>query len=243
MESQPPFEALPLAGEHDCCLGLPLEPASIENDRALASLGLPLEAEAGLSGNDFFKFGGASREKPGISLGFQGLGFTVGELPRDDTGFFNVVGTDFGTEEDRLLGGAATVAAPEGVNIWRVGVAGLDVDFKADGKGLAVGVEERAEVLLGVEDLTGGPAGLVEGKVAREVGVDALEGLAVVGTVSRLVGVAGLVAAAGPPDEEGLLLLVFDEFSPECKVVRFDATLIFEAGSSWIFVSYIIKAI
>ena len=40
-------------------------------------------AESGLSGSDVLKLGGASSEKPGISEGFHGLDFTVGEAPLD----------------------------------------------------------------------------------------------------------------------------------------------------------------
>lgn len=95
-----PTDDLPLEGEHDCLLGLPLVPASTEDDRALEAPGLPREAEAGLSGTDVLKFGGASSEKPGISDGFQGLDFTVGEVPRDGATLFKAVGLDFDTKED-----------------------------------------------------------------------------------------------------------------------------------------------
>lgn len=47
-------------------------------------------------------------------------------------------------------------------------------------EGLTVGVEDRAEDLVGVEDLTGGATGFVESKVAREFGVEDLEDLVVV---------------------------------------------------------------
>lgn len=73
----------------------------LEDDLALNAPTLLLEAETGLSGNDVLKFGGASSEKPGISDGFQGLDLTVGELPRDGTGFFEIAGPDLGAEEDR----------------------------------------------------------------------------------------------------------------------------------------------
>lgn len=110
-------------------------------------------------------------------------------------------------------------------------------------EGLAVGVEERAVVLTGVEDLAGRAADLVEGKLAREVGVEGLEGLAVVGKEDRPVGVAGLVADLGPPDDEGLLFPVLKGFSPFCKPACLDAPLllVFGTGSSWIFVNCNIK--
>ncbi|PSS34672.1 Zonadhesin like [Actinidia chinensis var. chinensis] len=61
-----------------------LKTRPLEVDQALGALGLVLGADAGLSGTDTFKFGVASLEKPGISAGFHGLDFTVGEVPRDD---------------------------------------------------------------------------------------------------------------------------------------------------------------
>lgn len=94
----------PRAGEHDCCLGLPLEPVETDDDFTLGTPGLPLEAEVGLSGNFVLKFGGASSENPGISEGFQGLDFTVGELPRDDIGFLVLAGRDFDAEAERAVG-------------------------------------------------------------------------------------------------------------------------------------------
>ncbi|GFY83767.1 proline-rich family protein [Actinidia rufa] len=121
------------------------------------ALGLVLVADAGLSGTDAFKFGVPSLEKPGVSVGFHGLDFTVGEVPRDEV--------------------------------------------------LAVGVEECGIGLVRVEDLTGGAAGLEEGNVAREVGVDVLESFDFVGIVDCEVGeedldsfsVAGLEAIDVPP--------------------------------------------
>lgn len=92
----------PLEGEHDCRLGLPLEAGSTEEDRALGAPGLPLVAESGLSGSDVLKFGGASSEKPGISEGFHGLDFTVGDAPREGTGFLVVIEAGFATEEEDL---------------------------------------------------------------------------------------------------------------------------------------------
>lgn len=255
-----PLETLPLEGEHDCCLRLPVEAASAEDGTAVAPAGLLLEveadlspglllvAEAGLSGNDVLKFGGASREKPGISLGFQGLDLTVGELPRDATGFFDVVGTDLVTEEDRPRG-AAALGALEVVGGWRVGVAGLDADLEAGNEGLAVGVEERAVALVGVEEravalvgvedlaVAGAAAGLLEGNVAREVGVEDLEDFADTGKVGLPVGVAGLEADFCPPEEEGLLMPIVDAFNPDGTVIRLVTELVFEPGSSRIFVS------
>uniref|UniRef100_A0A0A9EBG9 Uncharacterized protein n=1 Tax=Arundo donax TaxID=35708 RepID=A0A0A9EBG9_ARUDO len=80
------FDALPLEGEQDCRLGRPAGPLSTEVDLELGAPGLPRVAEVGLSGSDVLKFGGASREKPGISDGFHGLDLTVGELPLEGVG-------------------------------------------------------------------------------------------------------------------------------------------------------------
>lgn len=205
-----PSEPRPLEGEHDCRLNLASEPASVEVDLPLGAPALPLDAEAGLSGIDVFKFGGASSEKPGFSEGFCGLDFTIGELPRDGTVLFDAVGPDFATEEERP-GGADALVALDGVGVddRRDGVADLDVDLEAVTDGLVVGVEERAVDLVGVEDLTGGAVSFVEGNVAREVGVEGLEDFDVAGKVGLPVGVAGLLAVDfGPPDDNGLLFPV-----------------------------------
>lgn len=77
-----PLGGRPRAGEHDCRLILPFEPGSIDDDLELGAPGLPLVAEVGLSDRDVLKFGGASRENPGISEGFHGLGLKDGELDR-----------------------------------------------------------------------------------------------------------------------------------------------------------------
>ena len=275
-----PFEVLTLEGEQDCCLRLPLEPASTEGDWALGAPGLPREAEDGLSGNDVLKFGGASSEKPGISEGFQGRDFTVGEAPRDGAEFFTVVELDFDTEEEQP-GAADTLDAPDGADRWRVGVADLTVclevgvvdltvalevgvadlvvdlevgvaDLTVDLEvgvadlgaslgavtvGLAVGVDERAVDLVGVEDLTAGAVGLDDGKVARDVGVDGLEDLAVEFKLGRPVGVAALVLDVRPPEDDGLLSPVPEEFTLEGKFGFLERTLPLEAGSSWTFAS------
>lgn len=55
-----PVEARPFEGVLDCLLDLVLLVASTEADVELGTPGLFLVTEAGLSGNDFFKFGGAS---------------------------------------------------------------------------------------------------------------------------------------------------------------------------------------
>ncbi|KAF3791310.1 hypothetical protein EJ110_NYTH14593 [Nymphaea thermarum] len=157
--------------------------------RAFGATGLPLEAETGLSGIDVLKFGGASNEKPGISEGCQGLDLTVGEVPREDAAFLDAV-LDLEPEVERL-GGPGLLQTVDGVDGRLVGVDGLDDDLEAESVGLAVGVDDLAE---GVEGLPEAATGFVEGKVALEVGVEALEGLEAAGSVDRPVGVDGLDA-------------------------------------------------
>lgn len=197
------MEARPLEGEQDCRLGLPLEPGSMEEDRELGAPGLPLAAESGLSGTDVLKFGGASSEKPGISEGFHGLDFTVGEAPRGGTGFLDVIGAGFETEDDDLIGGADALDTLDGVEGRRVGVDALDVDLDGGKVGLAVGVEDLAVDLdKGVEDLAG-TVGLAAGTVDLAAGtVDLVAetvGLAA-RTVDLVVATVGLVA-----ETEGLV--------------------------------------
>lgn len=256
-----PLEVRPLEGEHDCRRGLPLELGSMEEDRELGSPGLPLVADSGLSGTDVLKFGGASSEKPGISEGFHGLDFTVGEVPRDGTGFLDVVGPGFETEEVDLVGGADTLGALDGVDGRRVGVAALGIDLDEGKVGLAVGVEDLAVDLdKGVEDLAGavglaagtvvlvaeteglvaGPEGLVaeteglvEGKVALDVGVEDLEGLDTDVNVGRPVGVAGL--DPGPPDDGGLRGPTLEVFNPGEEAGCLDTKFVLVVGSSCVF--------
>lgn len=211
---------------------------SIEDDLALGAPGLPLEAETGLSGTDVLKFVGASSEKPGISEAFQGLDLTGGELPRDSSGFFEIVGPDFGAEEDRP-GGADKLGSTEGADGPRFGVADLVCDLEVGKEGLAVGVEDRAVDLVGVEDLTiGGVEDLegfiLEGNVGCETGVEDLEGFVLEGNVGRPVGVAGLeVADVSPIDDDDLLLPLLEEFCLERKVGCLGTIILLEAGSSW----------
>lgn len=152
---------------------LPVETRPLEDDRALGTTGLTLEAETGLSGNDVFTF----------------------------------VGPDFVT----LL--------------FNVGVVDLDMGLEAAGnEGLAVGVDERAIGLVGVEDLT---VGLVEDGVARRVGVEAL-GFAVVGNVAREVGVEaleGFVFAGNMVRPFGVVDLEAADFSPPVEDGRLFAAM------------------
>eukprot|EP00262_Sarcandra_glabra_P000998 TRINITY_DN11007_c0_g1_i1.p2 TRINITY_DN11007_c0_g1~~TRINITY_DN11007_c0_g1_i1.p2 ORF type:complete len:268 (+),score=55.13 TRINITY_DN11007_c0_g1_i1:713-1516(+) len=227
-----PFGACPLEGEHDCLLGrLPFECASTEDERELGAPGLPLEAETGLSGKVVLKLGGASREKPGISEGFQGLDLTVGELPRDGTEFFKVAGPDLVTEEDRL-GGTELPGRVDGVDGRLVGVAGLDEDEDLGADiGRDTGVEDLAEE--GVDGLAEGIMDFDEVKMEREVGVDDREGLVVAGRVGRPVGVEGLDAVEpGPPDDEGRRVKPEVVFEIEDMIDCLDIMLLpLEAGS------------
>lgn len=262
-----PLGGRPLEGEHDCRLTLPLETGSTEEDRALGAPGLPLVAESGLSGSEVLKLGGASREKPGISDGFHGLDFTVGELARGGgTEFLLVaVGPGLLTGGD-LTGGADVFDVVERVVGLRVGVGALDVGLDDAGKvGLDVGVDDLAVVLdKGVVDL-GGAVGLLEVNVALEVGVEDLEGLGTevdvvledvvdvdlgavlsVGladedNVGRPVGVAGL--DPGPPDDEGLRIPALEPFNPEDRAGCLDDKFVLEAGSGWGFASLDFSAV
>lgn len=314
-----PFGGLPLEGEHDWRLILPLRAGSTDEDRILCDPGLPLVPEIGLSESEVRKFGGASREKPGISEGFHGMGFTTGELTRGGTGYLEVTVATLGNKEGDLTGGEDESDAVDRVVGLRIGVVALDVgldagneevlagsveDFAVDlavgvedlaveiagvevlavelGVGiedlavelaavvedlavdrdvgvedlavdLGVGVEDIGVDLVGVEDLAG-TVGLVEVKVAREVGVEDLEGLDVLPTkgldvaadeglgadvntsldtefrVGRRVGVADL--GPGPPDEEGLLTPPLDIFNPGDEAKCLDAKLL-AVDSSW----------
>lgn len=177
--------ARPLEGEQDCLLGLPFGTGSIEEDRELGAPGLPLEAERGLSGTVVLKFGGASSEKPGISEGFHGLDFTVGDVPREGTGFLDVVVAGLlDVKEDDLDVGADKLDAVDGVVGRRVGVDVLGVDLGGGTVGLEVGVEDLAVDLdNGVVDLEetvvldGGTVGLtakeIEDLAAETVGLAA----------------------------------------------------------------------
>lgn len=118
-------------------------------------------------------------------------------------------------------------------------MADLDVDLEVSKEGLAVGVEDRAVDLLGVEDLTTGGVedleGLVlEGNVGCETGVEDLEGFVLEDNVGRPVGVAGLeVADVSPTDDDGLLLPLLEEFCLEGKVGSLRTIILLEVGSSW----------
>lgn len=279
--------ALPLEGEQDCRLGLPVGPGSTEAERGFGAPGLPLVAESGLSGNVVLKFGGVSNEKPGMSDGFHGLDLAVGDVPRDEGGFLDGVGIALATGEEGLtweIVGFVDGALAEVIG-RRVGVADLDIVLGGGTVGLEVGVEDLAVDLdRGVVDLDGpagfvelivdliaGPVGLVaeavglaavgvslaaetdallvdvvlvtdtvdlelfmeglvvDGNVAREVGVEGLEDLEFVVNMGLPVGVAGL--DPGPPDDEGLRLAPLEELSPGEEVGCLEAKLFLAAGS------------
>lgn len=257
-----PLGGRPLAGEHDCRLILPFEAGSIDEDRELGAPGLPLVAEGGLSETDVLKFGGTSRENPGISEGFHGLGLTLGELDLVGAGFLAAVETGlFETTEEEV--GDLTEAAGVFVGL-RVGVEALDVDFDAGKEDCLVGVEDLTVGLaVGVEDL-GGTVGFAE-DVGR-VGVADLEGFDVAVDVSldvfeavlsavanvglfaaevdldvelkvgRPVGVTGL--DAGPPEEDGLRSPPVEVFNPGDEAGCLDDKVLLAAGSGWALASF-----
>lgn len=260
----------PLAGEHDCRLILPFEAGSTDEDLTLAAPGLPRVAEIGLSGSDVLKLGGASRENPGISEGFHGLGFTVGELAREAAGFRDAVVADLVPEEEHKgLTGAADVFVVLDTEVARrVGVAVLDVGFDPVTEALFVGVEDLA---VGVEDL-GGTVGFAEGMVAREVGVadlDDLDAVAVDIDLEVAVDVIALLAATDvnldaedevdldelnvgllvgvegldPPEEDGLRRLEVEVFNPGEEASFLDDKLLLEVVSGSEFVNRDVNAV
>lgn len=156
-------------------------------------------------------------------------------------------------EDDRALGATGLIleaetglsgndvfkfVAPDFVTLFfNMGVVDLDVGFEAASaagtEGLAVGVDERARGLVGVEDLTTGLMegcvarkvgvealgfAIVVGNVAREVGVEALEGFVLAGNVDRPIGVADLEAADFiPPVEDDRFFAAMEALEPEDK--------------------------
>jgi hypothetical protein len=207
-----PFKVLPLEGEQDCRLGRAAGPLSTEEDLELGAPGLPRVAEVDLSGSDVLRFGGASREKPGISDGFHGLDLTVGELPLEGVGAAAFAGeepldiVDPGLEIEEDLTGAAKLSSwAEGAECRLVGVDALDAGLLCAGiDGLDDGVDVLDAGLLcaGIEGLDDGVDDLVAGTNDLEVGVDDLlagadalpEGADVLlaGTVALVEGVVDL---------------------------------------------------
>lgn len=174
-----PFKVLPLEGEQDCRLGRAAGPLSTDEDLELGAPGLPRVAEVGLSGSDVLKFGGASREKPGISDGFHGLDLTVGELPLDGVGAaaltgeepLDSVGPGLEIEED-LIGAAKLPGWAEGAEDRLVGVDALDAGL------LCAGIEGRDDgvddLVVGIDDLEVGVDDLLAGADALPEGADVL---------------------------------------------------------------------
>lgn len=262
-----PFGGLPLAGEHDCRLTLPLDKGSTDEDRTLGAPGRPLFAEIGLSGSVVLRFGGASRENPGISEGFHGLGLTVGELALGGAEFFAVAEATLVTEEEDgdLTGGPDELFAVETVEGLRVGVAALDVGFEAGTLGLEVGVDDLdVDLAVGVEE-RGGTVVLAEVKVAREVGVADLAGLDVTVDVDLdavvnddfepvLVGLGAEVRVdldgalkvgrpvgvpgLDPPDEDGRRSPPLEVVNPGDDGGCLDDKLLLATGSVWGFASF-----
>lgn len=211
-----PLEASCFDGELGFCLVFPLDIVLPDDGLALllAATGLPLVAEAGLSGNGC---AAASSGKLGTSEGFEGLGLMDGKVPREGLGLLELLALNFEVEEDRPVG-RDRIDGHVGFDGQRLGVADLDVCFEAD-TDLSIGVDNRAVAFPGVEDLAGGTAALTEAKLTREVGVADLEGFVLLDNVGREVGVADLEAVAAEAFDEGLLSLAHEEFSccPDCK--------------------------
>lgn len=92
--------ARPLEGEHDFRLGFPSELELVVECRAPGAVGLPLDADTGLLGTNVLELPEESHERLGVSKGFNGLDFTVGEVPRDGAVLINVVVPVFVDEED-----------------------------------------------------------------------------------------------------------------------------------------------
>lgn len=225
-----PFETCPLEGEHDVLFGTAFELVSVTFNLTLGGPGLSLDAEADLSGRNFFLL-------CNISGGFfDGLDLTDGELPRDGA-------STFVAEED-LPPFTDVVSKPDGLDGRVIGVKDLDVDFETEitegrvvgvedldadlaaiMEGLAVGVEdldddlEAAGIMLGravgVMDLFEGGTGLMAATVTRDVGVDDLNGFVVEGTIGRVVGVEDLDPVDGAfLDGDGRLMVALDDFTP-----------------------------
>lgn len=230
---------------------------STEDDRELGAPGRPRDADDGLSGKDVLRFGGASREKPGISEGFQGLDLRVGEVPRVGPTVLDVVGpgldieaadTDFvvAVEEDDLidelvmgpdlltdedlLGGTILVEGKlVGVEGLFVGIVDIDIGFTAGG---ADDLDNGVEDLAGEDDRGGGAVDF-EGIVGRAVGVEDLEGLDAAGSEGRPLGVKGLdEVTLDPPDDDGLLIPEREEFKLDWFISCAEVVLHLEEGSN-----------
>jgi len=188
-----PFKVLPLDGEQDCRLGRAAGPLSTEEDLELGAPGLPRVAEVGLSGSDVLRFGGASREKPGISDGFHGLDLTVGELPLEGVCAvvfageepLGIVEPDLEIEDD-LTGAAKLPCWAEGTEGRLVGVDALDVGLLCAGmEGLDEGV---VDLVAGIDDLEVGVDDLLAGADALPAGA----GFLLAGPAALLEGVVDL---------------------------------------------------
>lgn len=203
----PPLGARPLEGEQDWRLCLPLLTGSTEAERAEEAAGLPRVAERGLSGRVVLRFGGASKEKPGISDGFHGRDLAVGEVPREGAALLDgAEPTDLLLiDEDDLLRDAAILATLGGADGRRVGVDALDVgrDVGTEGpEGLAVGVEDLAVDLVGVADLAVDLVG-VEDLDGPADGAEVLAAVVDLDGVEDLDGPADLVEAVDRVDVNG----------------------------------------
>ena len=188
-----PLKVLPLDGEQDCRLGRAAGPLSTEEDLELGAPGLPRVAEVGLSGSDVLRFGGASREKPGISDGFHGLDLTVGELPLEGVCAvvfageepLGIVEPDLEIEDD-LTGAAKLPCWAEGTEGRLVGVDALDVGLLC--AGMECLDEGVVDLVAGIDDLEVGVDDLLAGADALPAGA----GFLLAGPAALLEGVVDL---------------------------------------------------
>lgn len=154
------------------------------------------------------RFGGASKENPGISDGFHGRDLTVGDAPREGTGFLDdVEPTDLLlSEEDDLLREAVTLGTLDGVVVRRVGVDALDVGREVGAVGRDVGVEDLAVDLVGVADLAVDLVGVedLDGPVDGAKGFVDLDGVDDLDGPADLIEVAEAVGRVDVNEPEGL---------------------------------------
>lgn len=175
-----------------------------------------------------------------MSEGFDGLDFTVGEVPREGPELFKTVEPIF--LEDRSEADIAGMV--DGVAGLRVGVADLGPDFATTGREcLEEGVDERGVGLTGVEDLASTATGLDEGSnVALDVGVEAREGFDFAYKEGGPEGVAALRIGFRSSDDEGILLTVVQHSTLADEVTR-DALSLRGAVISQVFSSSDFKVI
>lgn len=133
-----PFEASCFEGELGFCLVFPLDIVLPDEDlELLATIGLPLVVETGLSG---IELAASSSGKFGASEGFEGLVLMDGKVLLEGLGLLELLALDFDVEDDRPLGRDA-IDEHVGFDGQRLGVADLDVCFVVD-TDFSVGVDD-----------------------------------------------------------------------------------------------------